>query len=64
MGKNIDELINSLTHDEIIEFLEKVPVTIDVTTKVTAGFFGKAWGRVKVTLTYKDKVIQHKEQML
>ena len=60
----VDELLNTLTEAEILEFLEKVPLVIDVNAKVTAGFFGKAWGRVKVTVTYKDHVVEHQEKLL
>jgi len=61
---NVNELLNNMTEAEIIEFLEKVPVEITTDVDITAGFFGKAWGKVKVTITYKDKVIQHQEKLL
>lgn len=60
----VDELLNTLTEAEVLEFLEKVPLVIDVNANVTASFFGKAWGRVKVTVTYKDHVVEHQEKLL
>jgi hypothetical protein len=64
MSDKVNELLKSLSDEEIQEFLRKVPVHVNIRASVTAGFFGKAWGKVKVTVTHKDSVVIHKEQPL
>jgi len=64
MKYNMDDIIDTLTPMEMVEFLNKLPLQINVDVNAKATFFGNIKGDVKVELIYKGNVLQQRTEKI
>ena len=60
----MDDIIDTLTPMEMVEFLNKLPLQINVDVNAKATFFGNIKGDVKVELIYKGNVLQQRTEKI
>lgn len=62
MKYDINDIIDSLSTNEVLELLNKLPLQINVDVNAKATFFGNIKGDVNVELIYKGNTLVKKVQ--